>query len=479
MKKNLKNLLLLSLLSVVVSCGPTTSSEVSESPSSAAPTKEVIGVEMNEQSEFTIKYSTGNSLKLGVVETSDNAIAVEDGYWVIGGKKTNLKLDEKERLSETYQDNLVDAKIEEKNTDGRYIISSNTATFEKNENYHSVKVAVAASERFVATFAIQASTTLGTIFVDENGKCISSNFHRNNTLGLFENVELTAPQGAKYLIINSHNNYPLSVKKVERKEIYRLGKETSLKVACLNCGQFGYADASNPLTDAQYAENWKEMINHYDSDLFAFEDVINTSKAHTSITDNNGFASGIKPNEVIGSLEGTKMVNLNGVASCIRVASKLEAVNKNIIPCDYKIEGSSKETARFYAVRTTYYIEDQLVAVYALHLVAEGHISSSPSGNSLSQQLRQKQFQTIIDDTKNFDESIIIGDFNSQVGKEYDIFKNNGFSMVNDGSIGTLRETLCADNIIVSSGIKISEYDVIEDYKLNTDHLGLFANLTL
>ena len=51
--------------------------------------------------------------------------------------------------------------------------------------------------------------------------------------------------------------------------------------------------------------------------------------------------------------------------------------------------------------------------------------------------------------------------------------------MVNDGSIGTLRETLCADNIIVSKGVKIDDYSIIKDYKLNTDHLGLFANLSI
>ena len=84
----------------------------------------------------------------------------------------------------------------------------------------------------------------------------------------------------------------------------------------------------------------------------------------------------------------------------------------------------------------------------------------------------------MIADTKNFDEAIIVGDFNAQVGREYDIFAQNGFTMVNDGSIGTLRETLCADNIIVSSGISISSYEVIDDYVLNTDHLGLYADLS-
>ena len=114
-----------------------------------------------------------------------------------------------------------------------------------------------------------------------------------------------------------------------------------------------------------------------------------------------------------------------------------------------------------------------------MHLVAEGHISETPAGNSLSQQLRQKQFATLIEDSKKFNESILVGDFNAQGGSEYDVFKNAGFSMVNNGSIGTLRETLCADNIIVSNGISISDYEVIDDYKLNTDHLGLFANLSL
>lgn len=81
-------------------------------------------------------------------------------------------------------------------------------------------------------------------------------------------------------------------------------------------------------------------------------------------------------------------------------------------------------------------------------------------------------------DAKNFDEAIIVGDFNAQVGSEYDIFARNGFTMVNDGSIGTLRGTLCANNIIVSSGISISSYEMIDEYVLNTDHLGLYANLS-
>ncbi|MBE6142590.1 MAG: hypothetical protein E7177_01190 [Erysipelotrichaceae bacterium] len=486
MKKKYSKLLILLLSSLVVGCGNATSqssdvgsSEPASSVQSSQSKREIVGVKMNEESEFTIEYNDGKNLELGVLQTTDTELKVEEGYWVVGGKKTSLKLKEGERFSETYQDTLENAQIVENNSNGRYVISNNTASFEENGNYHSKKIAVRPGERYVTSFAIQSDTIMGVIFVNMEGKCISSNFHRKNKLAYFDNVELTVPEGATHLIINSHNDYPSSVKRVERKNIYRLGSETTLKVACLNCGQFDYADSSNPLTSEQYASNWKDMIKHYDADLFAFEDVINTSGAHTSITDSNGFASGIKPNDVLGVIEGTTMQNLSGIASCIRVNSKLQPVSKNIIPCEYKIEGSSAETARFYAVRYTFYMGDKLVAVYALHLVAEGHISGEPAGNSLSQQLRQKQFKTIIDDTKHFDEAIILGDFNSQVGKEYDIFRTNGFSMVNDGSIGTLRETLCADNIIVSEGIKIDNYEVIKDYKLNTDHLGLFANLTI
>lgn len=473
MKRNKNYISLLFVLIAAVGCGNT--------PSSGLKQRIVTAISMNENSEFVVEYNDGKSMNLGMVETSDNSLSVDDGYWVVGGKKTTVKLGDDERFSETYFDTTENITPNETHTNGRYELqSTNQVTFIENSNYHSKKYIVKPGDRFVASFAVQADAVLGVMFLDESGKCIWSNFHKNNKLTYFEDVELTAPTNARYLIINSNNEVPSTCKRVVRKNIYRLGKgETNLKVGCFNCGQFDYADASNPLSGNQYAENWKSMIKNYNCDLFSFEDVINTNVANGSITDNNGFANGIKPNEVLGCNEGTSMVNLNGVASCLRVASKITPISKNIIPCDYKIQGSGKETARFYALRLTFYVQEKLVAFYGMHLVAEGHISETPVGNSLSQQLRQKQFATLIEDSKKFNESILVGDFNAQVGSEYDVFKNAGFSMVNNGSIGTLRQTLCADNIIVSNGISISDYEVIDDYKLNTDHLGLFANLSL
>jgi hypothetical protein len=165
----------------------------------------------------------------------------------------------------------------------------------------------------------------------------------------------------------------------------------------------------------------------------------------------------------------------------LRAAVKDLPVAMNIIPLDYKIEGSSKETARFYALRMTYYTSGGYIAVYSVHLVAESHISDSPvdGGYSLSQMLRQTQFEQLIADAEKFDGAIIVGDFNAQIGEEYSIFTENGYSLVNDGSIGTLRGTLCADNIIVSEGMKIENYKVLNGYTLNTDHFGLLADITI
>ena len=121
------------------------SSEQPSSIQSSQSKREVVGVSMNEESEFTIEYNDGKNLELGVLQTTDTELKVEDGYWVVGGKKTSIKLKEGERFSETYQDLLENAQIIENNADGRYVISNKKAKFEENANYHSKKMLYAYS----------------------------------------------------------------------------------------------------------------------------------------------------------------------------------------------------------------------------------------------------------------------------------------------------------------------------------------------
>ena len=452
--------------------------------SDSRPTRKISAVEMDGEGKWTVSYNDGGMVNLGLAkhDEADPTLAVEDGYWVVDGKKTEVKLKENEKFNVTYADSLKAATPLESYSTGRYMVASSNVSYEENENYNCKKFIVSPGQRYVASFVLQAKTVYGVLFLDGSGALISQMVNSRNGDNLtFNNVEVTVPENAVYMLINSRNDIEAKVSLVVREKIYRLGtEEATLRVGCFNCGQFGYADETNPLTTTEYATNWKTMLAAANCDLFAFEDVINTALDTSDITDANGFGAGVTPNEVLGSNAGTSMVTVGGVASCLRTAVKTQPLSVNIIPCDASIDGSTKTTARFYAMRLTYYIGEKLVAFYSLHLVAEGHISETPvnGGYSLSQQLRQKQFTQLIADTKNFDEAIIVGDFNAQVGSEYDIFAQNGFTMVNDGSIGTLRETLCADNIIVSSGISISSYEVIDDYVLNTDHLGLYADLS-
>ena len=249
------------MLIAIVGCGNT--------PSTGSNKRTITAVSMNENSEFVVDYNDGKSMNLGMIETSDNSLYVEDGYWVVGGKKTEVKLDDDERFSDTYFDSYENATSNITNTNGHYELqTSNQVKFVENANYHSKRYIVRPEDRYVASFAVNENAVIGVMFLDEDEKCIWSNFHKNNKLTYFEDVELTAPSKAKYLIINSHNNISSSCKRVIRKNIYRLGKgHTSLKVGCFNCGQFNYADETQPLSGSQYADNWKSMIENYVSSL--------------------------------------------------------------------------------------------------------------------------------------------------------------------------------------------------------------------
>ena len=73
---------------------------------------------------------------------------------------------------------------------------------------------------------------------------------------------------------------------------------------------------------------------------------------------------------------------------------------------------------------------------------------------------------------------VILGDFNPSQTDEYEVFKTSGFSMVNDGTIFTLRGNIPADNIIVK-GLNLKSHALIDSYVLNTDHFGFKAVVTV
>lgn len=222
--------------------------------------------------------------------------------------------------------------------------------------------------------------------------------------------------------------------------------ETALTVGCVNCGEYDYADGvTSPET---YAANWQRLFTENPADIWFKEDTVKSRD----------------PN------------------ACLEAKTILSPVSNEIV----ELVGRCPEgaTNRRFARRLVVELEGRRLAIYALHLVAEGHISKAKGsdGRSPSQRLRQRQFAELIEDAKPFDGAVFAGDFNAQEPWEYDIFKAAGYACANCserfGVTATLRD-IPADNIIVSSGIRIASFHVVKELKLNTDHFPLFARLVL
>lgn len=446
----------------------------------SAPETAVTAVEMNEQMSWTIKYSDGTSKTLGKLVVEDGETkpldVSADGKWIVEGKTTNVQLSSVKRLVTPSFDEEID--VEPLSVLGGRYKSDGKVVHEENSNYNTQKFAVVAGERYSADFAVQANTTFGVVFGDDDDNVVYRTFRKNNVYTVFKDVQLTVPQGATYMYVTSRNPMEVNVKKIQSVRYYCLADVSAvLKIAAFNCGQFSY-NTENATTE-QFAANWKQMISDVNADIFSFEDIVKTNVADGKIDRANSFTVGVSADSVIGSAQDSKLYYADGAAQCLTIASKIVPTSTYVIPLAYTTEGATKETQRFYAFRTTYLVGGKTIAVYSVHLCADGHMGneSTESVQKLGAALRAQQFAELIEDAKLFDGAVIAGDFNARTAAEYEIFSKAGYSMVNDGTIATLRGTIPADNIVVCGDVVLQGSSLIKDYTLNTDHYGFVATV--
>lgn len=352
----------------------------------------------------------------------------------------------------------------------RYVVSArNNVLPEENANYTCTVIPVTAGERYVMSFAIQSAKSCGVIYADANMACVQQLFTGDNNYVEYNDIQITVPEGVSNLAINTRAPKKFTINKLvkEQAEISAESLPTTLNVACANLGKFDYANGVT--SDEEYKQNWQKMLSENAYDVFMYEDAI------------DAFSDGSSANAML-SANGEEYINLAGLANPIRASLSAKPQTVTVIPFAQQIEGSSKVAVRFYAIRLTYHIGGKHVAVYGMHLVAESHISSTiqEDGTSLSQKLRQMQFAGLLADAENYDEAILMGDFNAQKAAEYEIFTKAGYDMLNCGKFGTfatLRD-IPADNIIVSEGITINSFKLL-NYNLNTDHTPIYACLSV
>ena len=153
------------------------------------------------------------------------------------------------------------------------------------------------------------------------------------------------------------------------------------------------------------------------------------------------------------------------------------------LPREIEVEGKVRRTPRYRALRVVRERDGKRIAFYGLHLVAEGHIKAPkpPKGEmSFSQKLRREQFKALMADARAFDHAVFAGDFNAQKPFEYDVFTEAGYAAANGsksfGTSATLRN-IPADNVVVSPGLGILQFEVPQYYKINTDHFPVLATV--
>ena len=229
----------------------------------------------------------------------------------------------------------------------------------------------------------------------------------------------------------------------------------SFSVGCVNCGAFRYG--TGRATPEKFAEEWRRLAQDFRQDAFFYSD---TGK---------------------GTPGGISLPKFDIRAEAKR---KPDSVSEVRLPFSVETADGVKKTRRHRALRLVYDLGGRTLAVYGVHLVAEGHIKGPrvPGRPTLSQELRRRQFEALIQDARRFDHAILTGDFNAQKPWEYDVFTKAGYIPGNCsaeyGTTATLRN-IPADNVILSPGLAFADFSVLKGYTLDTDHLPVVATAKL
>ena len=217
-----------------------------------------------------------------------------------------------------------------------------------------------------------------------------------------------------------------------------------LTVGCVNVGARHYGDGKTP--KSVYDAGWRDLFARYPQDVFFLEES----------TPDYPPAGGI-------------------AAKCVR-----EPISREYITVSNEMDGQTVPRNR--PLRLVYDLGGKKVAVYGVHLAAEGHVRGprDAEGVSPSRRLRRLQYADLVADARAFDAAVFCGDFNAQRPEEYAVFTEAGYTLTNCsreyGQLATLRD-IPADNIIVSPGVAVRSFRMLDGLTLDTDHRPLVAEL--
>lgn len=356
----------------------------------------------------------------------------------------------------------------------------------KDAQYVSTRLAVSGNDRYIVSFEMSDTSIFGFAITNKYNIVIKDfyPYTKNGNfaaLTKYNNVEIICPDDASTLFINNKASFKnFSIKKVviTSDDLSTLPniEKTEIRVGANNIGEFDYGDSS--FSTSEYKTHWNNMLSSNPYDLFMFEDCV------------DNYLDGTETKSVLNG-DKTNWYGIDSFGSYFHASTDFTPITECLILLPHTIK--NKSTRRYIAYKTVYLINGKLTAFYAVHLIAEDHITIKDDDgiNYLSRRLRLRQFQALIDDAMYYDESCILGDFNANEISEYQYFVERGFKIANGsekyGAKNTLirgeieiaagKKDIPADNIVVSAGLSIDDFKILDGFNLNTDHLPVYGVL--
>ncbi|MDD4017823.1 MAG: DUF4838 domain-containing protein [Kiritimatiellae bacterium] len=202
-----------------------------------------------------------------------------------------------------------------------------------------------------------------------------------------------------------------------------------VRIGAVNCGAFAHGDKS--VQEGAYAAGWEGLASGKASDVFFYSNVAGRDFPAGSFG-----PGGLDIRAVVrGEQPASSVVRLSGTGWALRL------------------------------VRTW---NGKRLALYGVWITAS------------TEEARRADFKALIADTRAFDFAVFAGDLAARQMSEYDVFVREGFFVANGSVEFGERETVdgCpSDNVIVSAGLGVAEFEVPQYFKIDTDHFPVVARI--
>ncbi|MBQ7173497.1 MAG: hypothetical protein IJR88_05215 [Clostridia bacterium] len=290
-------------------------------------------------------------------------------------------------------------------------------------------------------------------------------------------VTISVPKDAKYLYIYHSSKDVIHLPKaVEFSNREETSEPNSFTIATWNIGHFsGGARKSTDFSDSDYEKQSALFKTYIDECLGA--DIITLSEYSKLFTPSN-------PTSSLFDSYATAFEGDQRNYSCNALYSKLGLKNIKVHEFECNKDAvitytSAVKAPDYYYITADLELGGETVTIVALHLAYDDRLYDIPP---YIDTVCQNQMKELIEKFSTTSRVILLGDFNAYAPSYFDLFKDAGYTVCNDGTILTCTGSKtgglewAVDNIIVK-GVSVSDFQKIPTGL--SDHVAVIAKITL